>query len=60
MQTQEIIDKLREFNDWRLGRGKYKWSEDPAKYHPMPFDARHLTWIISEAINKLEKGLKKK
>ena len=51
MTDVELADALFEYNEWRLGSGKYDWREDPVKEcaeQEPPFSSNVLTMILAE------------
>lgn len=51
--TKKTIEILSEFNDWRRGVGKYKWSEDPAAHQKLPFSPEEIGLAIDNAVRIL-------
>lgn len=60
MPKAEIAKALRRFNNWRRGKGVYKWHEDTKKNKPCPYSPTTIGYILEEAINILNPPKHKK
>ena len=57
MTNTELARALEEHHRWRIGYGKYRWSEDPIREKAeteAPFTAKVLSRIMTEAIARLK------
>lgn len=56
LSRQELGKCLKRYNDWRRGRGAYKWSEAPEKNLPCPFSPATIGLIIDRAAKEVANG----
>lgn len=57
MTKEEALEVLREFNLWRRGEGKYKWSETPSENEPLPYTPKEVGKALDVAIAVLKKDV---
>ena len=50
---KDLAKALREYNRYRRGQGRYKWSEDPSKNKPSPYAPETIGYLIDEAVRRL-------
>ena len=55
MSPASLANALRDYNRYRRGQGKYKWSEEPEKNNPSPYSPETIGYLIDTAAKTLEK-----
>lgn len=55
MSPAALAKALRDYNRYRRGQGKYKWSEEPEKNNPSPYSPETIGYLIDTAAKTLEK-----
>lgn len=55
MSPASLANALRDYNRYRRGQGKYKWSEEPEKNKPSPYSPETIGYLIDTAAKTLEK-----
>lgn len=55
MTNEKALEVLREFQMWRRGEGKYKWSETPSENETPPYSPGEVGIALDIAIATLKK-----
>ena len=46
---EKVVEFLREYNEYRTGKGKYEWHEEPEKNQRFPYTETMITKVINKA-----------